>query len=110
MDTKLDRFALANQALALTQTMLDLATQGLWDQLGNIEQARELIIVTLFSNLESTPGKSAEWIDVLRQIHAANDRLLDLSVLERDRAAGELASLLKGQKAHLAYSDMADTE
>ncbi|QSA95862.1 flagellar protein FliT [Methylococcus sp. EFPC2] len=105
-----DRTALAERALALGKELLDLAARGEWDVLQGKLQERDAMIVALFSGLEDTSTITAEWIDILREIQAGNNRLLNLSIQHRNLIAKELSSFRKAQKAQSAYSTISGEE
>ncbi len=90
------------EAQRLTEAMLRLAKEGKWDDVPELEKARQSCLAGLqLADLDETAEQAA--IDLLRAIQAMNRELVDLSEQERSRVREALLSLRKGDRARRAY-------
>lgn len=90
------------EAQRLTEAMLNLAKEGEWDGVPELEKARQRCLAGLqLAGMDEATEQAA--IDLLRAIQAMNRELVDLSEQERSRVREALLSLRKGDRARRAY-------
>jgi len=94
----------ANQLLALSQTMLEHANAGRWDDVVTVSNERDALIQDMASlEQPSDPQLNADMIKLLKDVLNINQKLEDLGNVELDRCAKDLKDVAKSKKGALAY-------
>ncbi len=90
------------EAHRLTETMLQLARDGEWESLGELEQQRRDQLDRLELGGAGDAAETAA-LGLLQDIQTMNRELLTLSEAERARVRQALLQLRKGDQARRAY-------
>ncbi len=94
------RYALLDEALALTERMTALGENGDWPSVIEIEPRRRELLERAFATRDVADQQIA---DRVRTILGLDKRLMALSLEARDRIGEELAQASKGRRAAVAY-------
>jgi hypothetical protein len=95
---------LAEDALQLTQDMLQAAQAGRWETLEAMQEARAAVLASVFQT--PTP-LGADCVGLLEQTWTLNNLLLEWAAQERAALLHELSIMSQGRKASSAYAEAA---
>lgn len=90
---------LRDSTLALTQSMRTAAQAGDWVRVIEDEYRRRSMMADYLRT--ATPDQTAAFID---RVLCSDKIVMELGSKVRDEAAGELRSISRGQRAHVAYA------
>ncbi len=94
------RQQLLDQALAFSQEMCDLAEQGLWTEVIELEAQRRQVLERAFATRDPVTEDLAQRV---RAILDLDKGLMELSLRLRDEVADELGQFNRSRKASTAY-------
>ncbi len=90
------------QALAMTETMLERAEQGEWDALGELEAERRRALERFFASKVSE--QEAPFVaDGIRALMTLDQKIMALCRVARDEVAQKAGLVSQGRRAEAAY-------
>ncbi len=91
-----------NQALIMTQQMLDLAKSGDWDKVIKLETGRQTIIMENVTG-EKSIDRASEIGQMIQKILTLDAEIQSLAVQARDETRDELIALNRSKSKVQAY-------
>ena len=104
MQTNSNRHQLLDQALNMSQRMVELGDAGEWDEVVELEPQRRVILEQAFATRAPIDEVLASRV---RQILQLDKGLMEKSMKIRDEVAQELGHASKGRQAVNAYGNSA---
>jgi len=89
--------------VAHSNSMLEQAKAGEWDNVTKAEQARQVLLNKLFSDKSS--NGIPEINDTIEKIISINKKLEDLAIAARDKARMEMDNIKYGRRALNSYAE-----